>query len=211
MFVHASITPEPFGQVIVEAMLAGVPVIVPAQGGPSEIVTQGEDGLLYPAANVEALAQALKRMRADASLRDRLASNARERALRFSPVVEVRSVMALYRRVHEAHTRGTARSATTAINLGVASPRSGRGRPGRPRPRPTLAPRQGARKNAKQRLALDERPLRIFIDGAVVNQKLSGLATYIGELAGTLARQPGIEVCVATSNAREWGCRIRWR
>lgn len=36
--VHASPVPEPFGQVVVEAMVAGVPVVVADAGGASEIV-----------------------------------------------------------------------------------------------------------------------------------------------------------------------------
>ena len=49
ILVHASVTPEPFGQVIVEAMLAGVPVIASAAGGPGEIVTDNVDGRPLPA------------------------------------------------------------------------------------------------------------------------------------------------------------------
>src|SRR4029450_10847232 len=36
--VHASATPEPFGQVVVEAMARGVPVVATCGGGVSEIV-----------------------------------------------------------------------------------------------------------------------------------------------------------------------------
>ena len=64
MLVHASITPEPFGQVIVEAMHAGLPVIAASGGGPSEIVTDGVDGLLYPPGDVDGLCAALTRLAA---------------------------------------------------------------------------------------------------------------------------------------------------
>lgn len=40
--VHASPVPEPFGQVVVEAMAAGVPVVVTDAGGVSEILRAGE-------------------------------------------------------------------------------------------------------------------------------------------------------------------------
>ena len=66
VFVHASISPEPFGQVVVEAMLAGVPVVAAAAGGRAEILTDGVNGLLYPAGDVEALAEALRRLRGNA-------------------------------------------------------------------------------------------------------------------------------------------------
>jgi glycosyltransferase involved in cell wall biosynthesis len=103
--VHASITPEPFGQVIVEAMLAGVPVIASAGGGPGEILTNGVDGLLYQAGDVDALVEALLRLRGDASLRNRLSANARIRAERFSPQAEASNVMSLYWRVLERSAR----------------------------------------------------------------------------------------------------------
>ena len=99
ILVHASITPEPFGQVIVEAMLAGVPVVAVDSGGPAEIVTDGTDGLLYPAGDVDALAQALQQLRNDPGLRARLSDAGRVRAERFSPQAAAKSVMALYERV----------------------------------------------------------------------------------------------------------------
>ena len=60
VFVHASVVPEPFGQVILEAMAAGVPAVAAAGGGASEIATDGESALLHPPGDVEALAQALR-------------------------------------------------------------------------------------------------------------------------------------------------------
>lgn len=104
IFVHASVTAEPFGQVVVEAMLAGVPVIAAAGGGPSEILTDGVDGVLYPAGNVDRLAAALRRAREDDALRDRLSANARARATRLSPQAAAPNVMALYKRVLDAAT-----------------------------------------------------------------------------------------------------------
>ena len=99
ILVHASVTPEPFGQVIIEAMLAGVPVIASADGGPQEIVTDNVDGVLYPPGDVAALARAMQRLRGDTLLRTRLSDNARIRAQSFSPQFSAASVMTLYRRV----------------------------------------------------------------------------------------------------------------
>jgi glycosyltransferase involved in cell wall biosynthesis len=105
IFVHASITPEPFGQVVVEAMTANVPVIATAEGGPGEILTDGVDGLLYPGGDVAALAAALRRLSDDALLRDRLRKNARIRAEAFAPNAAASSVVSLYRRVLAASGR----------------------------------------------------------------------------------------------------------
>ena len=99
ILVHASVTPEPFGQVIVEAMLAGVAVIASAAGGPREIVTDNVDGVLYPPGDVAALARAMERLRGDALLRTRLSDSGRIRAQNFSPHFAAGSVMTLYRRV----------------------------------------------------------------------------------------------------------------
>jgi glycosyltransferase involved in cell wall biosynthesis len=87
VLVHASVVPEPFGQVIVEAMAAGVPTVTAAGGGASEIATDGDSTLMHPPGDVEALAQALRRLAADRSLRERLADGGRRRALDFAPDV----------------------------------------------------------------------------------------------------------------------------
>ena len=60
--VAASVAPEPFGKVIIEAMARGVPVVAPAEGGPTEIITHGVDGLLVPPRDPGALATAILRL-----------------------------------------------------------------------------------------------------------------------------------------------------
>jgi len=57
ILVHASITGEPFGQVIVEGMAAGRPVIATRGGGVPEIITHGETGLLTEMGDVQGLAR----------------------------------------------------------------------------------------------------------------------------------------------------------
>ena len=83
--VHASIIPEPFGQVILEGMAAGLPVIAVRAGGPAEILVEGETGLLYPAGDVDALASLLRRLADDVELRSRLGAQAREAVAMYSP------------------------------------------------------------------------------------------------------------------------------
>ncbi len=46
--VHASPVPEPFGQVVVEAMAAGIPVVATDSGGVSEIIREGGQLLAWP-------------------------------------------------------------------------------------------------------------------------------------------------------------------
>lgn len=48
MIAHTSTAPEPFGRVIVEAMLCGKPVVAAQAGGAVELVRDGETGWLVP-------------------------------------------------------------------------------------------------------------------------------------------------------------------
>jgi glycosyltransferase involved in cell wall biosynthesis len=59
VFVLPSRRPEPFGMALVEAMALARPVVATAGGGPSEIVTDGVDGLLVPRGDPDAMATAM--------------------------------------------------------------------------------------------------------------------------------------------------------
>jgi glycosyltransferase involved in cell wall biosynthesis len=75
---------EPFGISQVEAMAAGLVVVSSGTGGAAEIVRDGEDGLLFPAADPGALAERLLRLAQDQALFARLQSAGQQRALAFS-------------------------------------------------------------------------------------------------------------------------------
>lgn len=77
--VHASFG-EPFGLVLVEAMALGKPLVATAAGGPTEIIVDGESGLLVPPGDHESMAAAIGRALADEGLRARLATGAPARA-----------------------------------------------------------------------------------------------------------------------------------
>jgi len=100
--VHASVIPEPFGQVIVEGMAAGKAVIASAAGGPLEIIKSGINGLLVPPGDVTELAMALSLLDADPGLRDRLRSASMETAREFHPDVAAKKVEQVYREVLKA-------------------------------------------------------------------------------------------------------------
>jgi glycosyltransferase involved in cell wall biosynthesis len=72
VLVHSSLLAEPFGRSVVEGMGAGLAVVAMNAGGPSEIVTNGVDGLLVPPGDGPALGAALVRLRSDRALRERL-------------------------------------------------------------------------------------------------------------------------------------------
>lgn len=63
---------EPFGMVILEGMLYGLPIVAADVGGPSEILEHGRTGLLCPPKNADALADAITRFVADPTLRRRV-------------------------------------------------------------------------------------------------------------------------------------------
>lgn len=93
VLVSASVIPEPFGQVVVEAIANGVPVAVPDVGGPSEIVTDERDGLTYAAGDASDLAEKLRCILADEGLYARLSGAGLERARSYDPgVVSARFV-----------------------------------------------------------------------------------------------------------------------
>lgn len=83
IFIHAS-DHEPFGIVIVEAMAMGKPVVASASGGPTEIITNGLNGVLVPFGNSSALANAVLRLLNDKNYAQLISNAATERALDFS-------------------------------------------------------------------------------------------------------------------------------
>lgn len=68
---------EPFGMVVLEAMVAGCPVIVADTGGLKEIVVHEETGLCFKPGNPQSLAQAMIRVLKDEKLAQRLTNDAR--------------------------------------------------------------------------------------------------------------------------------------
>lgn len=75
LLIHTSVTPEPFGQVIVEGMAAGLPVIASNEGGPVEIVVHGETGLLIQPGDPVILADSITWMLEHPEDRKRMAES----------------------------------------------------------------------------------------------------------------------------------------
>ena len=59
---------------ILEAMSAGLPVVTTPVGGIPEAITDGEEGLLVPTGNAEALSDAIQRLLSDSELREAMGS-----------------------------------------------------------------------------------------------------------------------------------------
>lgn len=66
---------EPLGNVVIQAWAHGLPVVAAASQGPGALITDGEDGLLVPVDDAEALAAAVRRALDEPMLRIRMAQN----------------------------------------------------------------------------------------------------------------------------------------
>lgn len=98
--VHASPVPEPFGQVVVEAMVRGVPVVATRAGGVEEILDDDEHdgdggalGLLVPPGDVAAIAAAVRQVLTMPGPARARAARARASALRRFPVARTAQVL----------------------------------------------------------------------------------------------------------------------
>lgn len=98
--VHASTEPEPFGRVIIEAMALEKPIVASRAGGVTEIVVEGETGLLYTPGDAAALAACVKHLLENPELAKRLGEHGRRRVEEcFHADQTVKRVMDLYEEV----------------------------------------------------------------------------------------------------------------
>lgn len=104
VLVHASVLPEPFGQVVVEGMAAGLPVVASRAGGPTEIIEDGVNGFLVAPGDVTALADTLMHLAREPEVRATVGARGREDARRFEADVVAADVVTLYEQVA---SRGT--------------------------------------------------------------------------------------------------------
>ena len=83
LFILSSVW-EGFGNVIIEAMACGTPVIATdCPHGPGEIITHEKNGVLVPPANAQALSDAMLRLLNDNMLRKEITRSAKDRARDF--------------------------------------------------------------------------------------------------------------------------------
>lgn len=79
LFLFPSIT-ETFGNVVLEALASGLPVVAAAKGGPAGIVKDGETGYLVEPKNIDVFCEKLGRLIDDARLRKQMGVRAHKYA-----------------------------------------------------------------------------------------------------------------------------------
>lgn len=95
--LSASTSPEPLGTMIIEAMAMARPLIAPDHGGAVEMIENGKTGLFFKAGDASDLAEKIRRLYEDSSLRHELGQSARVHALRtFSIEEHVRQIEDVY-------------------------------------------------------------------------------------------------------------------
>ena len=95
--VHASILGEPFGQVVIEGMAAGKPLVATDGGALPEIVIPGETGYLVPMGSAEGMAAALSRLLAHPAQARAMGQAGRKRVERLFTIRQTaRKVEAIY-------------------------------------------------------------------------------------------------------------------
>ena len=77
LITHTSTAPEPFGRVIVEAMLCGKPVIASQAGGAMELVEDGINGFLVTPGEPQELAKVINNCRQESAKTANIANNAK--------------------------------------------------------------------------------------------------------------------------------------
>lgn len=118
-----SIWPDPCPTVAMEAMSMGRPVIASRIGGLSDIVADGESGLLVPAGDVEALRAAIQQLLADPARRNRMGIAAKQRVVQFQAQTIVPRIEQVYRELlgeqpyQGKEARNTDRYAETPISI----------------------------------------------------------------------------------------------
>lgn len=89
-------TLEGFGIVLLEAMAAGVPVVASDVDGIKEVIFNGENGILVPPKNPEAIANAIIKLIEDPQLVKKLVENGQKRAQLFDVHEHVSKLDRLY-------------------------------------------------------------------------------------------------------------------
>jgi glycosyltransferase involved in cell wall biosynthesis len=124
ILVHASTSGEPFGQVVIEGMVAGKPVVATRGGGVPEIVQDGYSGLLVPMSDAPAMAEAICRLLGDSEFAAQLGQQGQQHVhTHFLIDHTARKVEAVYEQVMQGRPRRTFSRVGSSITENVSSER----------------------------------------------------------------------------------------
>jgi len=100
VMVHASVLPEPFGRVILEAMACKKPVIGSRAGAIPEIVEEEQTGLTFPPGDSDSLAEAIINLICDRARMRRFGENGYKRLVNeFHIAKNIEATQDLYERI----------------------------------------------------------------------------------------------------------------
>jgi glycosyltransferase involved in cell wall biosynthesis len=85
--------------VLLEAMAAGLPTVATAVGGLPEVLSHEVNALLVPKENPSQMANAMRRLLTDSSLRERLCENGKQIVAQHDPQSYCRGILALFQEV----------------------------------------------------------------------------------------------------------------
>ena len=94
LVAHTSTAPEPFGRVIVEAMLCGTPVVAAQAGGAMELVEHGVNGFLVTPGEIAELAQVINTCVAETAMIATMANHGRAIACQRFDIVAINQQIA---------------------------------------------------------------------------------------------------------------------
>jgi glycosyltransferase involved in cell wall biosynthesis len=111
LFVLPSLS-EGMGLVLLEAMQANLPIVASTAGGIPELIRSGQDGLLVPPGDVQALAKACLAILKNPLLAKTLTTSAYQRWPQFSMAVMLESTQMFYEQILRTKNKATGPSST---------------------------------------------------------------------------------------------------
>lgn len=100
VIVHASVEPEPFGLVVLEAMGKGKPIVATDLGGPKETVVNGVTGFLFSQGDPQSLAECVRRLLANPEVQEKVGRAGAEHVYKhFSAQRNAHAISRLYAEV----------------------------------------------------------------------------------------------------------------
>jgi glycosyltransferase involved in cell wall biosynthesis len=101
---------EPLGNTVLDAWAHRVPVVAARSAGPASLIRDGEDGLLVPLEDAEALAAATRRVKEDQGLREHMTAEGWQTfCTKFTKEVILRRYMDFFWKIKREHDAKTAK------------------------------------------------------------------------------------------------------